>query len=117
MAVLDATAAEARRRTKPCGQKIRSGVSPLIGPRPVSELPAPLGPVLREANSGTCVTVCGPATGHHPDQLGAAGPAAGIVEVTQGSNSYAGVPGFNAKYGFDTSSGWGADVFPGSSAP
>ncbi|MFJ3712630.1 hypothetical protein [Streptomyces sp. NPDC090053] len=45
-------------------------------------------------------------------RLGAAGPAAGIVDVTQGSNSYAEVPGFNAKRGFDTASGWGTVDVP-----
>lgn len=33
--------------------------------------------------------------------------AAGLVDVTRGSNSFSGVPGFSAKPGFDLASGWG----------
>ncbi|MFE9405136.1 S8 family serine peptidase [Streptomyces sp. NPDC006530] len=45
-------------------------------------------------------------------RLGAAGLAAGIVDVTQGSNTYAEVPGFTAGPGFDTASGWGTVDVP-----
>ncbi|MEU1287441.1 S53 family peptidase [Kitasatospora sp. NPDC005856] len=45
-------------------------------------------------------------------RLGAAGPAAGIVDVTEGSNTYAEVPGFTAGPGFDTASGWGTVDVP-----
>ncbi|WP_371534947.1 S53 family peptidase [Streptomyces sp. NBC_00466] len=45
-------------------------------------------------------------------RLGAAGPEAGIVDVTQGANSYAEVPGFTAGDGFDTASGWGTVDVP-----
>jgi DNA-binding transcriptional LysR family regulator len=54
---LDAVAAEAGRLTEPCGQKIRMGVSPLIGSQLVArafsvvcDLPEPRDLVLREAN-------------------------------------------------------------------
>ncbi|CAL9641057.1 HTH-type transcriptional regulator GltC [Streptomyces sp. enrichment culture] len=57
VAALDAVAAEARRLTEPGDQKIRMGVSPLIGPQwvaraftAVRELPTPRDLVLREAN-------------------------------------------------------------------
>jgi DNA-binding transcriptional LysR family regulator len=57
VAALDAVAAEARRLTEPGDQKIRTGVSPLIGPHLVArafsavrELPTPRDLVLREAN-------------------------------------------------------------------
>jgi subtilase family serine protease len=39
-------------------------------------------------------------------RLGASGPDAGIVDVTEGSNTYAEVPGFAASPGLDTASGW-----------
>ncbi|GHI94440.1 LysR family transcriptional regulator [Streptomyces olivaceus] len=57
VAALDAVAAEARRLTEPGDQKIRMGVSPLIGPHLVArafsavrELPTPRDLVLHEAN-------------------------------------------------------------------
>ncbi|MFF6994613.1 LysR family transcriptional regulator [Streptomyces sp. NPDC008313] len=57
VAALDAVAAEARRLTEPGDQKVRMGVSPLIGPHlvgraftAVRELPTPRDLVLREAN-------------------------------------------------------------------
>ncbi|RCG20402.1 LysR family transcriptional regulator [Streptomyces reniochalinae] len=57
IASLDTVAAEARRLTEPGDQKIRMGVSPLIGPQLVArsfsavrELPTPRDLVLREAN-------------------------------------------------------------------
>jgi subtilase family serine protease len=40
-------------------------------------------------------------------QLGPVGAGAGLVDVTSGDNSYAGVPGFSAGPGFDIASGWG----------
>lgn len=40
-------------------------------------------------------------------RLGRQGAAAGLVDVTRGNNSYAGVRGFNARRGFDLASGWG----------
>ncbi|MFD5386661.1 S8 family serine peptidase [Streptomyces sp. NPDC127074] len=45
-------------------------------------------------------------------RLGAAGRAAGIVDVTEGSNTYAEVPGFAAGPGFDTAGGWGTVDVP-----
>ncbi|GAA3571795.1 hypothetical protein GCM10022222_64950 [Amycolatopsis ultiminotia] len=40
-------------------------------------------------------------------ELGPAGTAAGIVDVTTGDNSQDGVPGFKAAAGYDIASGWG----------
>ncbi|HWE91795.1 MAG TPA: S53 family peptidase [Pseudonocardiaceae bacterium] len=40
-------------------------------------------------------------------QLGPVGAGAGLVDVTSGDNSYAGVQGFSAGPGFDVASGWG----------
>ncbi|GHJ30769.1 hypothetical protein TPA0910_52020 [Streptomyces hygroscopicus subsp. sporocinereus] len=45
-------------------------------------------------------------------RLGAAGTTAGIVDVTEGSNTYAEVTGFAAGLGFDTASGWGTVDVP-----
>lgn len=39
--------------------------------------------------------------------MGPAGTKVGIVDVTKGDNSYAGVKGFKAGKGFDVASGWG----------
>ena len=39
--------------------------------------------------------------------MGAAGSGTGLVDVTSGNNSYAGVTGFNATTGYDMASGWG----------
>jgi subtilase family serine protease len=40
-------------------------------------------------------------------RMGAKGTRAGIVDVTTGSDTIAGVPGFSAAPGFDIASGWG----------
>ncbi|MFH9939144.1 S8 family serine peptidase [Streptomyces murinus] len=45
-------------------------------------------------------------------RLGGAGAAAGITDVTEGFNTYGGVPGFAASPGFDTASGWGTVDVP-----
>ncbi|WKK26612.1 S53 family peptidase [Streptomyces olivoreticuli] len=45
-------------------------------------------------------------------KLGSQGSAAGIVDVTEGDDSYGGVPGFTAEPGFDTASGWGTVDVP-----
>ncbi|WP_336047323.1 S53 family peptidase [Streptomyces sp. CA2R101] len=40
-------------------------------------------------------------------RIGTRGTRAGIIDVTQGDNTFGGVPGFRAGQGFDTASGWG----------
>ncbi|SEB98469.1 Subtilase family protein [Streptomyces sp. 2224.1] len=45
-------------------------------------------------------------------RLCAARPTAGIVDVTEGANTYAEVHGFTAGPGFDTASGWGTVDVP-----
>lgn len=39
--------------------------------------------------------------------VGPKGTKSGVVDVTKGDNSYAGVPGFTATKGYDVASGWG----------
>ena len=105
----DATSLAARRARWQGGAERNGGTHPLVRDartRLLRRMRARALPPLRGAGCRTLVTEPRRWRGS-ASQRGRANNATGIVDVTSGNNSFAGVTGFDAGAGYDLASGWG----------